>query len=166
MSDYLIKKGFLHYSVSGYIIELLDNEGMEVNRDSLVKKANELREKNSPSYLVEQLFEKALKNGKDCIIESIRTVGEIESLREKGNFVLFAVDADIKTRYSRIIERKSKKDSVSFEKFEADEKLEMESDDPNKQNLSECIGMADYVFMNDSTIEELNKKIDEVLEKL
>ena len=100
------------------------------------------------------------------MLESIRTAGEVKSLRIKGDFTLLAVDANQKTRYKRIIKRDSITDKVSFEKFKFDEKREMKSADPNKQNLSICKEMADFVIMNDGTIEELKMKIEEILEKI
>jgi hypothetical protein len=55
-----------------------------------------LRAKNSPSFIAEELFNEAILSGENCIIESIRTVGEVEALKSKGNFELFSVDTDRK----------------------------------------------------------------------
>jgi len=125
--------------------------------------ANELREKNSPSYIVEYLAKKAIKNNRDCVIESIRTPGEVAALRRYRGFVLLAVDGDLKLRYERIKKRNSETDNVSFDTFVASEKREMFSDDPNKQNLTRCIEMADYKILNNSSLEHLHKNIDEFL---
>ena len=112
--DYLVqKKGYVHYSVRAFLSEEVKRRGLEVNRDTLTSVANDLRASNSPSYIAEQLYDLAYNNGKDAVIESIRTPGEIAALRSKGNFHLFAVDADRKVRYERITERKSETDSVS-----------------------------------------------------
>lgn len=162
--DYLVKnKSFKHFSARDFLVDEIEKRGLENNRDNMVMVANELRAKNSPSFIADELFKKALKENNDCVIESLRTMGEIESLRKKGNFVLLAVDADPRTRYERIIKRKSSKDNVSFEKFLNDEKREMESDDPNKQNLKRCIEMADFVIDNNGKLEELNFKLEEIL---
>ena len=107
-----------------------------------------------------------MANGGDAVVESLRCPGEVDALKKKGGFVLFAVDADIETRYSRIVERKSVTDRISFQEFVKQEEREMKSDDPNKQNLKRCIEMADYNFKNDWTIEELYKKVEGVLEKI
>lgn len=165
--DYLIQyHGFAHFSVRGYLAKLIKAKGGEVNRDTLVATANELREKNSPSFIAEELFREALESGKDCIIESIRTVGEVNALREKKGFNLFAIDANQQLRYERIVERASETDKVSFETFAANEAREMNNTDPNKQNLSACMAMADYRFSNDGSFKELYARIDEVLEKI
>mgnify|MGYP006297379251 CR=1 FL=1 len=157
------KKNFKHFSVRGFISEEIKKRGMPVNRDSMVVVANDLRAKNSPSYIVDRLFEKAREAGGNSVIESIRTPGEVESLMEKGNFRLFAVDCDPVIRFNRIKARASETDHVDFETFMENEKREMETDDPNKQNLKKCIEMADYVFDNSGLVEELYAEVEKVL---
>ena len=148
VTDFLKEKGLNHYSVRDFLVEEIKKWGMPVNRDSMVTIANELRKNNSPSYIVEQLYEKAKKENKDCVIESIRTLGEIEALRKKEAFFLISIDADPEIRYKRTIKRGGEKDSISFEKFIQDEKRELSSNDPNKQNLSACITASDFKLTN------------------
>ena len=165
--DYLIKeKGFVHCSVRAFISEQIEKRGLEVNRDTLTAMGNELRATHTPSYITDQLFERAKAEGKNAVIESVRTPGEIASLRQKGEFYLFAVDANQRVRYERIHLRGSETDHVSFETFQANEEREMTATDPNKQNLGECIKQADFVFMNDGSIEELHAEVEKVLQKL
>jgi dephospho-CoA kinase len=165
--DFLEKeKGFDHYSVREYLIEEIKKRGIEVNRDSMTSVANDLRAKHSPSYIIDQLYARARANGKNCVIESIRTPGEIDSLRKKENFCLFAVDADPAIRFRRIKARASETDKVDFETFSANEKREMDTDDPNKQNLQKCISMADYVFDNNGSINELISKTSQTIDKI
>ena len=165
--DYLInEKNFVHYSVRAFISEEVKRRGMEVNRDTLTLVANDLRATHTPSYITDQLYEIAAREGKDAVIESIRTPGEITSLRGKASFTLFAVDADQRVRYDRIAIRGSETDSVSFETFVMNEQREMSSTDPNKQNLGECIRQADYVFNNNGSIEDLYKQVEKVLQEM
>lgn len=167
MVDYLVEcKNFTHYSVRSYLIEEIEKLNLPVNRDNMVIVANEMRAKHSPSYVTDQLFNKAFLSGKNCIIESIRTPGEIESLRKKDNFYLFAVDAPAKLRFDRILIRKSETDNVNYETFLQNESREMNTDDPNKQNLKKCIEMADFVFDNSSSIDELKIKVEKVLNQI
>lgn len=160
--DYLSKvKGFRHYSVRQYLTEEIEKRGLPVNRDSMTSVANELRAANSPYYIVGKLFEQALTSGENAVIESIRTPGEVEFLRQQGNFTLIAVDADPKTRFERIKIRKSATDQIDFNTFLANEKREMTTDDPNKQNLKKCIQMADITLNNDGSIENLIEQLEE-----
>ncbi len=165
--DYLVKnKGFKHFSARALIVEEIEKRGLENNRDNMVIVGNDLREKYGPGYVAEELFKRATEFGGDAIIESLRAVGEIEALRKKGKFVLLAVDADAEIRYKRISARGTSTDSISFEKFLADEEKEMNSTDINKQNLKKCIEMADFKIENNGTIDELNSKIKEIYEEI
>lgn len=162
--EYLVsKKKFTHFSVRSFLIKEIEKQGLQVNRDNMVTVANSLRAKHTSSYIAEQLYAEAILSGNNCIIESIRTTGEVEALKNKGNFYLFAVDALAEMRYERISKRASETDNVSFETFLENEKREMNSTDPNKQNLSRCIELADYVFENDGNIEELHEKVNAVI---
>lgn len=162
--EVLKKNDFEHYSVRKFLIEEIEKRNKQVNSDAMVEVANELREKHSPSFIVEQLYEQAREKGKDSVIESIRTEGEVDFLRKYGkeDFFLIAVDADQKIRYDRAVKAQSETDNVGFEKFVEQEEKEMFSKDPGKQNLSLCMTCADYFFLNNySTIEKAKKEFEE-----
>lgn len=164
--EFLKRKGFVHYSVREFLTEEILKRGLEVNRDNMIMVANDLRMKYGSSYIVEELYRKASEKGGNVVIESIRCPGEVDALRGKSGFVLWAVDADVESRYSRIVGRGSSTDGVSFQDFVRQEESEMSNADPTKQNLSRCIEMADHVFRNDWTIAELEGKVAKVLESL
>jgi dephospho-CoA kinase len=165
--DYLIsEKGFAHYSVRGFLLERIRQLGMPENRDSMFNLANDLRAGHGPAYVTDQLFEEARKSGQNGIIESIRTTGEIDSLRKKGDFYLFAVDADSKLRYDRIQLRQSVTDSVSYETFVENEQRESVSTNPGVQNLQACIREADFRFQNNGSMEELFRQVDSALAEI
>jgi len=160
---YLLKNNFKHYSVRDFLTEEILKRGLEPNRDNMIFVANELRKNFGPSYIVEKLYETAKSVDGNSVIESIRCPGEVTALKNKGDFVLFSVDADVETRYSRIVGRAGTTDRVSFDEFLNQEQREMNSNNPNEQNLQKCIDMADYKIKNDWTIDELNKKVEKVL---
>lgn len=165
--EYLIKKwNFRHLSVRGYLLKEIEKAGLPANRDSMVTVANKLRAGNSPSFIVDELYKEALISRENCIIESIRTPGEVMSLREKENFFLLAVDAKPELRFNRITLRKSETDSIDFQTFLDNEKREMDSDDPNNQNIRKCMQMSDYRFENNGTVRELEQRVDKVIREL
>jgi len=165
--DFLTKeKGLAHFSVRAYIAEEIIRRGMVVNRDSMVLVANDLRKNNSPSYIIDRLYEKALSLGQNSVIESIRTPGEVYSLRKKGRFYLIAIDAEPKIRYERIRLRHSETDHISYQTFLQDEQREMNSTDPNAQNIGRCMELADYKLWNNGTMEQLNHQIEEILKEI
>ncbi len=165
--EYLEKsRGFRHYSVRGFLLEYIRQEGMPENRDSMFLLGNRLRTEFGASYIVDYLYDMAMDSDDNCIIESIRTPGEATSLRSRGNFYLLAVDADPGLRYKRIRLRKSETDTVSFATFTENEEREMTSADPDCQNIRECIRMADFVMSNNGSREELYEQLETILIKI
>ena len=165
--NYLVnEKGFIHFSVSDYLKEEINKRKLPINRESMRIVANEIRTKYGAGFIVDFLYKKAKITNKNSIIESIRTLGEINTLKEKGNFYLFAVDADPKIRFERIKKRESEKDNVNFKEFINAERKEMNSTDPSKQNLKECIKNANYKFDNNGTFENLHQQIDKTLQEI
>ena len=165
--DFLVReKGFAHFSVRAYVSEEIVRRGLPVNRDNMVVVANDLRRRHSPSYIVDRLYERALQSGRNSIIESIRTPGEAISLRQKGMFYLFSVDAPPEIRFQRIKKRNSETDRIDYETFLMNEQREMSSQDPFEQNLRMCIEMADYKLWNSGTVEQLERQADAVLREM
>jgi len=164
--SYFKKKGFVHFSARAALIEEIKKRGLEVNRDSMHIVANELRAAHGAEFLAKLLFTKAQNENKDCIIESIRAVGEIDYLRSKSDFFLIGVDADQKIRYNRIVRRGSDTDKVSFEEFSAQEHREMQSSDPTKHNIFACMQRADIVIENNGTLAGFREKLDEFYGKI
>lgn len=163
--DYLIQHyGFKHYSVRGYLTEEAKRRGMELNRDTSWRwpttRAPSTRPPSSPTSSTA-----AEADGSNAVIESVRTPGEVESLRKNEHFLLFAVDADPKIRYERIVNRNSETDHVSFETFIENEQREMSSTDPNHQNVGRCMEMADYVFQNNGDFDDLYRQVEEALNR-
>ncbi len=165
--DYLVtRQGFKHFSVRAYLLERIRELGMPENRDSMFALGNELRALHGPSFVVDELYERAKASGGNAVIESVRTTGEVNSLRQKGGFTLLAVDADPKIRYGRIISRNTETDRVSYPTFLENEERESVSTDPGVQNLKACIGMADFVLQNNGTLEDLYGQLEKVLAKM
>ncbi len=165
--EYLVsKKGFAHYSARDFIVKEAAKRGLTINRDTMTAVANDLRENFGPGYIVQQLIERALNEGGDAVIESVRTLGEIDILKSHAGTLLFGVNANPKIRYERIKKRGSETDNVDYEKFLSDEAREDNNTDPTKANLSRCLQLSDVVFDNSGTIEELYAKVETALSSI
>lgn len=164
---YLVEqKGFTHLSARAFFQELMEKEGLPIDRDTMVAFANSLRSKYGPGYVFESLFKKAQTKETDVVIESLRTVGEAEALKVHDNAYLLAVDADQKLRFERIHGRGSQLDQVNFEKFVEQEKAEMYGTEPYQQNISAVMQMADKTIYNDNHTEALYDEVEKFLETI
>jgi len=167
--EMLKERGFLHYSVRDFLTDELNKKGMEISQGNMAWIANDLRREFGASYIVKEMHARSLEKGGDVVIESIRCPGEVDALADKDNFVLWAVDADVETRYTRIVERPdsaSDEKQFSFQEFLEREQAQMRNKDPSMQNLTVCIERADVLFRNDWTIEELRGKVGKELDKV
>ena len=160
------QKNFKHYSVRSFLLREIQQRKLAPNRNSMVIIANHLRQTHSPSYIVDQLIKEALINNQHSVIESIRTEGEIISLRKHHCFHLFAVDAQPKLRYERIKLRNSETDHIDYQTFIENEQREFNSTNPYQQNLKKCIDLADFKLLNNGTVEDLCQQLEEILRQL
>jgi len=166
IAEVLVKKGFKHYSMSDFINEEIKKRGMEIDRSNQVLVANDLRTTFGPSYIAERVYDMAKTQWGNCIIESLRAVGEVEALRKKGEFILIAVDADPKIRYERISKRQSEKDNVTFSEFISHEQREMQLIDSTKGNIKTCMSMADFKIINNGSMKEIEEDVENILRRL
>jgi len=154
-------------SLSEIIKEELLKEGKELKRENFIEKGNELRKKYGAQILVEvaTLTLPSIKSDLIVIIDGIRNPGEIEYLREKfgKDFVLIAVDAPKELRFKRLLERGKEGDPKTFEEFEKIDEVDNGKGQPEYgQRVGDCLKLADYLIINDGSVEELNKKLEEI----
>jgi len=162
-ASYLRTKDFKYYSLSDILREEAKKAGIEPLRENLIRLGNELRRKNTPSYLASMIRERLIKPG-DYIVDSIRNPAEVEALQKEKGFILLGIDAPVEVRFKRSLKRKRPGDAETLRDFIEKEKKE-NIDDPENQQLKKCIEMANPVIVNDSNIEEFHRKIDEAIKK-
>lgn len=165
--DYLVEKGFTHYSSSGFLGEELDRRGIEKTRTNLRAVGNEFRAKYGSGYLTETFLKMAAAQGvHNMVIESVRSTGEAKRIKAAGGIML-VVDADRKLRYDRIFARKTGKDFVDFDTFVTQEEREWYgAEGDHDMNMRKVMDMGDHTIQNDGSLEELKTSIDEVLQKM
>jgi len=164
---YLVEKyGFAHFSSRDFILLEIRRLGLPEDRNQLRLTANALRAEFGNEVVVKKAYERAEQEGKKkVVIESVRALAEADYLKSRQG-VLLAVDADPKLRYERVQGRRSSTDKVTYEQFLAHEEIEKNDPDPNGMQKARVIELADYKIMNNGSLEELQKKLDEVMQKL
>ncbi len=159
VASHLKDKGFSYFSLSDVVREEAVRGGLDSSRENLIKIGNELRLRNGPAILARKIREKI--NG-NTVVDSIRNPQEAVELKKEKNFFLVGIDAPIKLRFQRCLKRGRIGNGTTIEEFQKREEME-NSNDSSRQQLGECMKMADYIIWNNSTKEELYKKVDEIL---
>ena len=154
------ERGLRSVSCSDSIRTWLRGQGIETTRVALIEGGRELRRRGGAGVLAEMLLE--ILDGEDAVVDSIRTPAEVESLRNRGDFVLIEVRADEESRWQRMTERGRAGDPIEKEVFLSQEAAEISSEDEAGQALDATASMADIMVLNDGTIEELEGKLVDI----
>ncbi len=167
--EFLKKKGFVQYSSSTLLGELVEKEGNPKTRDFLSPMATHLQ-KEYPGGVVEKNYREKylLEKPRRAIFEAIHRQSEANFLRGIGGFVV-GIDADLKVRYERtVLRNEGAKDQQSFEDFQKQSQIEDEGggDAARDNNIRAVIQGADVVLTNNGTPEELLVQLEEALKKI
>lgn len=165
-ASYLTDKGFIYLSLSDELREEAKEKNIQSTRENLISLGNELRKKFGSNYLSSKINKKIAEDEKSkFVVDSIRNPAEINELRKNKNFVLVGIDAPIALRFERAKARGRLGEASTLQHFIKLEERENFNKSSNQQ-LDKCLKMADNKIINDGSINELHKKIDNLLEKL
>jgi len=165
VAEYLEQKGFAHASLSDVIREEAENQGIEFTRENLIRLGNELRKARGGEYLAKGAVEKVQASGvKNLVLTSIRHPAELEFFRKLPDFKLWEVSAPQDLRWQRAKNKLNSEDVGDFEDFKKWESFE-NSKNENRQQLSAVGSKADAEIINDKSLAELHRVVDELLEE-
>ena len=166
VASYLKTKGFVYHSLSDVIREEATKRGLGHSRDNLINLGNELRQKYGPAHLAQQINKKIKQQSKkNFVIDSIRSPYEAKELIKNKGFTLVGVDAPTELRFERLLGRNRLGDAKTLEEFKQQEQRENLKSDTNQQ-LDATFGMANKIILNNGSLEELHKKIYNLLKEL
>lgn len=167
VAQYLKTRGFTFYSLSDVLREELKKRKKVVSRNNLIWLGNKLRDEQGPSVLADLILAR-LEDDHHYVIDSFRNPEEVKAFRRtKGKkFVLLCVDASPKIRFERMHQRNRENDAKTFDEFLRQEKRELTSSEPTKQNLHACAALADHTVSNSGSISSLHGKLNTLFTKL
>ena len=134
---------------------------LEPTGENLGKLMLELRDKNGPGAVANLLTEQ-IKNSQSevIIIDGVRSIAEIEVLKNVGSVKLLSIEASADTRYKFLGARGRSDDPETREKFEERDKREI------GVGIDKYIAIADETISNsDITLDELTERAYAVIEK-
>ncbi len=164
VADYIKTKGFAEYSSADFIRNDMGKVGIETTRKNMQEFSSEMRKKLGNGY---PYFDIVKTISGDTVISGARNTSEIKVMRDKfgDELKVIAVEAPIETRYKWAKERKRIGDNISFEEFKKEEDKEKDNSSGTHE-VDKVVEMADIKILNEGTLEDLYKKVDEVLKTI
>jgi dephospho-CoA kinase len=157
---YFQARGYACVSLSDVIRDELRDRGEAESRDSLIRTGNALRERFGPDVLARRTMAK-LGDAGPAVIDSIRNTAEVAFLRLQDGFVLLAIDAPVEVRFARVAVRGRNESAGDLDAFRRKEDEERKGG-ATAQQLEACMAAADRLVVNDGTIAEFHRKLEEV----
>ncbi|ASI99937.1 AAA family ATPase [Thermococcus celer] len=173
VAKFFEERGFCRVSCSDPLVDLLTHnvsgyswipelpEKAEPTRERLIEFGKHLKE----TYGGDVLIRLAVDKMRDCdniVIDGVRSREEISAIKRLGGKIIY-VEAKPETRFERLMRRRASKDKgiKSFADFRA-----MDDAEERLYHTSELKGLADYVVVNEGTLEELREKVARIIERI
>lgn len=160
-ADYLVKEhGATTYSMSGVLTELAQRLYLENSRQNLIQLVTGLRQSFGEDILARVLKEDLARAKPElAVIDGIRLASEVEQFSQLDDFRLVYIDAPVRVRYERALNRgeKAGETEMTFKQFEEEETAVTERQIETLKNYSKAI------VINSESIEEMNKQLAEVV---
>ena len=149
----LKEQGYETFSLGDGVRSEAKKQNLEPTGENLGKLMLELREKNGLGAIAELLRESIHNSTHEIIIiDGIRSIHEINVLKETGNVKLLAVNASSDTRFNFLRERKRSDDPLTREKFE------------ERDNREIGVGLEQIIELADESIENDNVTINQMVQ--
>ena len=162
VSEYLQEKyGAKEHRFSQILMDILDRLYLPHGRVHLQNLGKSLRAELGEGVIV-NAFKKDLEKEQFevLIVDGIRYENEVKMLKEKSGFLVF-ITASPEVRYGRAVARGEKGEAkITYEQFLESEKAETE------KHIEMIRESADYIIDNSGTLDELYKKVDDIVEVL
>ena len=162
--EFLERRSFHAVSLSDLIRDDLAREGLEPTRENMIERGQSLRASAGPGVLADRLLP-LLPADRHSVIDSIRHPAEVEVLRASGSFTLLWVDAPAELRFQRSLERGRAGDAATLADFRELEERELESADPNAQQLLAVRELADERVDNSGDLPALEEQLQRLLQR-
>ena len=82
--------------------------------------------------------------------------------KKQKNFILLSLDAPVELRHERVKKRGRDESATTLQEFIEKEANEMTKQE-KRQQLQNCMKLADYSVINDGTLENLHKKLEKLV---
>lgn len=161
VASILQQKGFQHISLSDLLRAELQIRHIPLTRGNLITVANQLRVEKGSDFLARTALAQ-MQSRKNYVITSIRSIDEAKTFLTKKNFIFVQITAPIELRLQRVQQRNRENDPKTKKELLQREAQE-NSTDKFSQQLQQVALLTTYELVNDSTLQELERKVDALL---
>lgn len=153
--------GYLTLLMGDVIREETERLGLSPTPENVGRVAVEIRRREGVSAVARRCIPKLKKifaENRVVTVDGVRSLDEVKAFREVfKNVFLIAVHASPQTRFRRFLTRNRSDDPESWEVFRERDLREFGF------GLGGAIAMADYMIVNESSIEDLKTKVRRLL---
>ena len=152
--------GFTKFTLGDGIRAEAKRRNVDPSGENLGKIMLEVREKNGPGAVAELIKDSIQNSTQDVvIIDGVRSIAEIDVLKQIGDVKLLAIDASPETRFNFLSSRGRSDDPKTKKNFEERDNREI------SVGLDKSIDIADKTITNRNlTIDELVNSAKEIIE--
>ena len=161
--NYLKSKGFESYMYSDIIRDIANQRNIEPTRANLQKLGEDIKKESKNFGILSKDILKKVQTDK-AVVDGIRNVDEIKELKKRKNAYVVGVTAPQRLRFNRIRKRNREGDPKTFAEFKRLDNLENRGKTKG-QEINNCFKITDFVINNNGSLENLKKKVDDVLSK-
>lgn len=167
-ASFLSSLSYSQISLSSFLEDEAEKRKKKrITRRLLQDIGNEWREKYGRGVLAKKAIEYIQKSGKSkFVIDGIRNTGEIDVLKKEANFTLVGVIADRNVRFERLKKLKRREDLTPELFYKLDCRDLGLGQKTTGLQVAFCFSLADYFIENNGAIEELHKKIEDLMKKI
>jgi dephospho-CoA kinase len=154
------QKGYAVVVMGDEIREETKRRGLEPTPENVGKIMLKLREEEGPTVVAKRCIPKIANANTEIVsVDGIRSLQEVYEFEKNfPQFVLLAVHSSPETRFGRLFRRSRSDDPKGWKVFIERDLRELSVGQGN------AIAMADYMLVNEGTLDEFKARVREVLE--
>jgi len=154
--------GFLIVVMGDVVREEAKCRGIEPTPENIGKLMVQLREEYGPDVIAKRCTSKIQYASENFVlIDGLRNLEEVEFFKRYfKKFTLIAIHASPQTRFQRLFKRKRSDAPADWKSFLERDLREI------KVGIGGVIALADYMIVNEETVEKCKIEIQKVLEKV
>jgi len=152
------KKGIRIVRMGEIIWDEVKKQGLTVNDETVAYIATKMREIQGKDFWAQQTLKKIQDDS--LIIDGVRSYEEVMTFKKKlENFILVAIHASPQIRYQRILGRRRIDDAINLTQIKKRDTREL------TWGIGSVISMADKMFINEGSLEDLHIFVENLLEQ-